>query len=88
MPSISCGVFSTGGGASGSRTSSQEPATSLSDFAAGAPSISTPPSSAIVATAVRDNPSSRARPASTRIPASPSGTGIERLLIGRFQPRR
>ena len=81
MPSISTGVFSTGAGASGSRTSSHAPAVSLSDLPARAPSTSTPPSSASVATAVRDSPSSRASPASTRIPASPSGTGIDGVVV-------
>ena len=81
MPSMSTGVFSSGAGASGSRTSSHAPAASRSDLPAGAPSRSTPPSSASAAAAVRDSPSSRARPASTRMPASPSGTGIERVVI-------
>ena len=79
MPSISTGVFSSGAGASGSRTSSQAPAVSRSALPAGVPSRSTPPSSASAAAAVRDSPSSRASPASTRIPASPSGTGINRV---------
>ena len=46
--------------ASGSRTSSHAPDVSRSDLPAGAPSRSTPPSSASAAAAVRDRPSSRA----------------------------
>ena len=87
MPSISTGVFSTGAGDSGSVTLSQAPPVSRSDLPAGTPSISTPPSSATAAAAVRDTPSRRARPASTRIPARPSGTGIERCVIRWVQTR-
>ncbi len=86
MPSMSTGVFSGGAGASGSRTSSQAPGVRRSDLPTGVPSRSTPPSSASAAAAVRDRPSSLASPASTRMPASPSGTGIERVSIRRVRP--
>ncbi len=66
---------------SGSRTCSHAPAVRRSDFPACTPSSSTPPSSASAAAALRDSPSSRASPASTRMPARPSGTGIERSVI-------
>src|SRR5271165_1310717 len=81
MPSISTGVFSNGAGGSGRRTCSQAPAARRSDLPAGTPSNSTPPSSASAAAAVRDKPSNRDSPASTRIPARPSGTGIDRSVI-------
>src|SRR5690625_4846882 len=80
MPSTSAGVFSGGAGASGSRTCSQAPAASRSDLPARAPSSSTSPFSASVAATVRDSPSRRASPASTRMPARPSGTGMDRSV--------
>ena len=86
MPSMSTGVFSSGAGASGSRTCSHAPALSRSDLPACTPSSSTPPSSAIAAAALRDTPSRRATPASTRMPASPSGTGIDRWAISSSTP--
>src|ERR1700759_1646950 len=81
MPSMSTGVFSSGAGGSGNRTCSHAPAARRSDLPASTPSNSTPPSSASAAAAVRNNPTSRDNPASTRIPARPSGTGIDRSLI-------
>src|SRR5690606_5594440 len=69
----------TGAGGSGRVTSSQPPATSRSDFPSARPSRRTPPDSAISAARVRDRPRSRASAASTRSPASPSGTGSDRV---------
>src|ERR1700757_820276 len=83
MPSMSTGVFSSGAGGSGNRTCSHAPAARRSDLPAGTPSNSTPPSSASAAAAVRERPSSRDSPASTRMPANPSGTGIDRSLMKR-----
>src|ERR1700730_14157728 len=84
MPTTSSTRFSGGEGCSGSRTSSHAPEVRRSDFDARAPSMSTAPSSASAAAAVRDSPSRRAMPASTRIPASPSGTGMDLSAIGAF----
>src|SRR5450830_361902 len=72
------GVCSTGAAGPGSSTSSHPPATSRSDFPSSRPSSVTWPSAASSAARVRDRPNRRARPASTRSPSRPSGTGSER----------
>src|ERR1019366_1238805 len=71
-------------------TSSHAPPTRRSDLCATTPSMVTPPDSATSAAKVREKPRSFASPASTRSPASPSGTarlrdstGLLRALGGR-----
>src|SRR5699024_6117990 len=81
------GTGSGGGGGSaarsGSSTSSQAPASSRSDLPSVRPSMVTAPAAASSAALVRLIPSNRARAASTRWPARPSGTGrARRSAIG------
>src|SRR5699024_639295 len=81
------GTGSGGGGGSaarsGSTTSSQLPASSRSDLPSVRPSMVTAPVAASSAALVRLIPRSRARAASTRWPARPSGTGrARRSAIG------
>ena len=65
-------------GGAGSVTSSQEPASTRCDFAAGWPPTSTRPSATRSAAFARDSPNIRASAASSRSPSRPSGTGTRR----------
>src|SRR5690606_270341 len=72
-------VNSSGSRTGGSTTSTQSPDCSRSDLPTARPPTVTCPSPARSATRLRDRPSRRARPASTRSPSRPSGTLTVRL---------
>src|SRR5690625_168474 len=79
MPGTGSGAF--GVRTSGNSTMSHPPVGRRSDFPTTIPSTDTAPCSASSAALVRLIPSNRARPASTRSPAMPSGTGRERTSL-------
>src|SRR5699024_6267867 len=84
IPGTGSATTSTGRWGSGMMMSSRSPAVTRSDLITGRPDICTPPSAQITAAAVRDRPSSFDIAATTDCPPSPSGTRMERSVMGVF----